>query len=295
MIPNSKDVRKHFFQHLVWQSDRMLLGDLVFRLEHYRNDDWELGTECFRFLKTKKLMDQYERFWQVEAEFQVENIFELGIFDGGSIVLWFELFQPQKHVAIDIVNPSDSEYFQRYLTTRKLGSQIKTFWNTDQGDKKRLLEIVRSEFITPLDLVIDDASHVYSLTKASFEGLFPLLRPGGLYIIEDWAWAHWKEFQGRIHPWAAEIPLTQLILELIEATGSSTELISNIAIYEGFVAIKKGTAILPTDGTFRLGDHIWRRSTKWTRWDLLLEQSLRFLSRIRRAYRRIVSGFSLQG
>ena len=38
----------------------------------------------------------------------------------------------------------------------------------------------------PLDLVIDDASHLYGPTMASFEVLFPRLRPGGLYVIEDW-------------------------------------------------------------------------------------------------------------
>jgi hypothetical protein len=28
------------FDRLVWQRDRMLLDDLVFRLEHYRSADW---------------------------------------------------------------------------------------------------------------------------------------------------------------------------------------------------------------------------------------------------------------
>ena len=41
----------------------MLLGDLVFRLQHTRNDDWELGDQCFVFYKVKPLVDQYERFW----------------------------------------------------------------------------------------------------------------------------------------------------------------------------------------------------------------------------------------
>ena len=40
----------------------------------------------------------------------------------------------------------------------------------------------------PLDLVMDDASHLGPQTRASFETLFPRLRAGGLYIIEDWSW-----------------------------------------------------------------------------------------------------------
>ena len=45
----------------------------------------------------------------------------------------------------------------------------------------------------PLDLVIDDCSHLYEATRASFNELFPRLRPGGLYWIEDWPWAHEKQ------------------------------------------------------------------------------------------------------
>lgn len=41
------------FDKLVWQKDRMLLDELVFRLEHYKNDHWELGEDCFSFYKTK--------------------------------------------------------------------------------------------------------------------------------------------------------------------------------------------------------------------------------------------------
>jgi hypothetical protein len=42
----------------------------------------------------------------------------------------------------------------------------------------------------PLDLVIDDASHRLRETISSFEVLFPLLRPGGLFLLEDWDWQH---------------------------------------------------------------------------------------------------------
>ena len=55
-----------------------------------------------------------------------------------------------------------------------------------------------------LDLVIDDGSHLAEPTRTSFDTLFPLLAPGGFYIIEDWAWEHWPEFQDPGHAWAAE-------------------------------------------------------------------------------------------
>ena len=52
-----------FFARLDWRPDRMLLDDLVFRLEHNRNDqDWDLGQDCFVFYKIKPLVEQYQRF-----------------------------------------------------------------------------------------------------------------------------------------------------------------------------------------------------------------------------------------
>ena len=234
------------FEKLVWQKDRMLLDDLVFRLEHQKSDDWELGDDCFHLYKLKPLVDQYAKFWSLKRNFYPQNILELGMWDGGSIALWFEYFQPQKHVGIDNAQKQDSRYFQHYIASRGLKERIKTYWGTNQADSQRLREIVNDEFCGSLDLVIDDASHNYQLTKTSFETLFPLLRPGGLYVIEDWAWCYWKDFQAPDHPWATETPLAKLILKLVEATGtgqntsSSLPPISNLAVFQGFAVVERG-------------------------------------------------------
>jgi len=36
------------------------------------------------------------------------------------------------------------------------------------------------------DLIADDASHLGALTTATFRLLWPLVAPGGFYVIEDW-------------------------------------------------------------------------------------------------------------
>jgi Methyltransferase domain len=237
----------------------MVLDGLVFRLEHFQDDSWELGDECFRFYKVKSLVDQYAEFWALRQGFAPENVFELGIWDGGSVAFWFELFQPRKHVAVDLADRGDSSYFARYKAERNLQAAIATYWQTDQADGGRLREIAAAEFDGPIDLVIDDCSHLYAATRASFETLFPLLRVGGLYVIEDWAWSHWKEFQDPTHVWANEIPLTRLIVELVSAAGTSTDLIGSIAIYEGFAVVERGPASQAELGDFDLDEHISRR------------------------------------
>ena len=45
----------------------------------------------------------------------------------------------------------------------------------------------------PIDLVIDDASHIDEATLASFEVIFPRLKAGGLFIIRDCAADQWRQ------------------------------------------------------------------------------------------------------
>jgi SAM-dependent methyltransferase len=241
------------FEKLVWHPDRMLLDDLVFRLQHYANDNWELGSNCFLFCKIKYLVDQYAKFWSLRDDFSARNILELGIWDGGSVAFWFEYFNPEKHVGIDVQQKEDSQYFKRYKACRGLEQRMRTYWGVDQGDSAKLRDIVQAEFQSPLDLVIDDASHMYDLTKKSFETLFPLLRPGGLYVIEDWAWGHWVEFQTSDHAWFGEIPLTRLIFELTAATGScQIPWVSSVSIFQGFVVIEHGETQSTATSEFNL-------------------------------------------
>ena len=247
------------FDTLDWQPDRLLLNGLVFRLEHYKSDRWELGEACFSFYKIKPLIDQYARFWATRPGFRAAHMLELGLWDGGSLAFWHELLHPDKSVGLDLADRADSAYFRRYVAERGLAERVKTYWATNQADAPRLKHIVAAEFAGPLDLVLDDASHLYGPSKASFEALFPRLRPGGLYILEDWAWAHWRDFQAPDHAWAAEPAPTQLVTELCECAGSNLAVISSVTVYQGFVAVERGPAPEADLGDFRLERFIMRR------------------------------------
>ena len=50
-------------------------------------------------------------------------------------------------------------------------------------------------------LIVDDASHDGTKTRTSFDLLWPLVKPGGYYVVEDWAVAlrddpHWGKQSG---------------------------------------------------------------------------------------------------
>jgi predicted O-methyltransferase YrrM len=246
------------FSKLIWQSDRMLFDGLIFRLEQVRSEDWT-GESFFRFFKRKKIVDKYQEFFQRHPDFHPKSIVELGIFDGGSVAFWYELFKPGKHIAVDLLDRTDSNYFKEYVASRGLADKIKTYWKTDQSDKENLRRIATNDLQDPLDLVIDDASHMYLPTRASFEVLFPMMKPGGLYVIEDWAWGHWPAYIDSNHPWSGLESPAKLVNKLVEAAGTSISLISNITITKGFIVAERGEEVIPDITKFNIDDYIVRR------------------------------------
>lgn len=89
-----------------------------------------------------------------------------------------------------------------------------------------------------MDLVVDDASHFYEQTKTSFQTLFPLVRPGGMYIIEDWGWSFQDDFQSPDHPWSSISSPANLVIDLIEDMVRSG-LIMDIQITRPLIKIRR--------------------------------------------------------
>ena len=122
--------------------------------------------------------------------FKGENFVELGIASGGSAALTALVAPPRKLVAVDL-KANRVEALDELIAERGLRERVLLHYGVDQADRERLASILDDEFgDEPLGLVIDDASHRLEETRASFETLFPRLRPGGLFVIEDWNAEH---------------------------------------------------------------------------------------------------------
>ncbi len=234
------------FDGMDWEPGRLRWHGLTFSL-----DPEGPGTTELVLWKTRALIAQYEAFWAQQVG-PVERVFELGLWKGGSMVFWAEAFSPARLIGVDQSQQSLSAAFDRYVAER--ADRLHVHWGVDQGNPERLAALVETEFDGPLDLVIDDASHLYPLTLSSLETLLPRLRPGGLYIIEDWAWHHWPALQGAF---AGRVPLTRLVTELIEAVGTGQDVIADVSVYQGFTAVRRGPAPIP-GASFRLADTIFR-------------------------------------
>jgi hypothetical protein len=104
---------------------------------------------------------------------------------GGSLKLWRDYFPRSVVAGIDI-SPK----------VVQLGPRVR-FFQADQSSPDDLAFVVAS-LGGRLDVVIDDGSHVGQHQRASFEALFPVVSPGGWYVIEDLSTSYWTNYQGMI-------------------------------------------------------------------------------------------------
>ena len=71
--------------------------------------------------------------------------------------------------------------------------RIRTFI-ADQSNQTQITRIIND--IGSLDIIIDDGSHINNHVINTFKLLFPKLKIGGIYVIEDTQTSYWPEYGG---------------------------------------------------------------------------------------------------
>ena len=112
---------------------------------------------------------------------------ELGVLYGESLKLWQRFF-PDSPAIIGVDRDENATWPEG--TVRIVASQ----------DDPDLAAKVCEHAPGSLDLVVDDASHRGAPTAAAFAQLWPMVRPGGFYVVEDCAdermFPHWPRPEG---------------------------------------------------------------------------------------------------
>jgi predicted O-methyltransferase YrrM len=195
-------------------------------------------------LKSRDAIERYENLIQAENP---RRIVELGIYAGGSTAFLAQLATPEKLVAIDL-RSTPIPALENFLDTNDFRDCVSAYYGVDQSDSARLTDIMRLEFNeAAIDVVIDDASHLMHETRCSFNFLFPRLRPGGSYIIEDWSWPH-RETVPSNPGYQGVVPLSAFVLELALVSACAPEVVADVTLLQGWALVHRGPASL--DHTF---------------------------------------------
>ena len=124
--------------------------------------------------------ENYDRFFS-QNEFCPLSILEIGVFKGVSTKIFSRSFPAAKIVAVD-KNLPDIDFSQFPNVT---------YLQADQANQNEFHAIINAHFPDGIDLVIEDASHIGTLSRATFQAVFPFVKTNGIYIVEDWGTGYW--------------------------------------------------------------------------------------------------------
>ena len=114
------------------------------------------------------------------------SVLEIGVAQGQSIRMWTDYFTKATIHGADISKASEScqlysDRIKFHLLDQTNGEHLKNF-----------------EQYSPFDLIIDDGTHFWKDQIFTFRTLFPYMKKGGIYIVEDTTTSYWKEYKN--HP-----------------------------------------------------------------------------------------------
>lgn len=180
----------------------------------------------------------------------VETIVDLGVYKGGSVVLLNEVFRPWRMMAVDF-NPVPPSALLKYLERQSPTAGVRVKLGVNQADRRTLTMLLEKTFEgRGLDLVVDDASHLYFESRESFRILFPHMRPGGLYVIEDWGWAHWQGEYWQVQrggTYSDKPPLSNLLIEIMLLAASRPGLVSKLQVNAAVAYVERGPESIDDD------------------------------------------------
>ena len=117
----------------------------------------------------------YCDFYQAHLEpirLSAKKVLEVGVWRGGSLKMWRDYF------------PNATVYgFDNDLSqiSGELGDRIVTM----QGDQSKREDLDSVGEAWSFDLIVDDGGHTMEQQQITLAALFPKVRPGGYYILED--------------------------------------------------------------------------------------------------------------
>lgn len=175
--------------------------------------------------------DRFEKFRDKET-----RILEIGLLTGGPEI-------QASYVDRDVDNAPSMNMWAEYFANGDVwGADICDFSHvaeknnfnfvkTDQSYEDKLLDIpkqvcnLNQTYDEELfDIIIDDGSHASFHQQNTFFTLFPYLKKGGVYVIEDLHWKpHWDPTRKKIKPFIGDVPhklntiATETMLETMEA------------------------------------------------------------------------------
>jgi len=173
------------------------------------------------------------------------TIVEFGVFHGGSLEMWRNYFGPRARIiGVDIDERC------RDLT----GPGVEVVIG-DQADPDFLRALVAR--VGPIDVVIEDGGHTMEQQLTTFRELWPAVRDGGVYLVEDLHTSYWSEFGGGYRRPGTFIEHAKTLIDSLNAWHSHdeasftvdehTRTVRGMHVYDSIIVFDKAAVEAPRD------------------------------------------------
>jgi hypothetical protein len=200
-----------------------LFADEISQMEYQYLDRLALETGTDKASNIHNYTETYATFFAPIRNKPIKFL-EIGIAHGSSARLWDKYFPNAELHFIDIC----PEVFNRNKPARA------NYHILDQADTNALKEFI-NRVGGDFDVIIDDGGHEVHQQIISFQALFPFVRSGGLYIIEDLHTSYWRSYGGngeKGRPLAGPGTAMEFFKNLVEDLNYSSA-------YDGYASLER--------------------------------------------------------
>lgn len=208
----------------------------------YANEDGRLIHKWLHYF------DIYDRHF---APFRGRKItvVEFGVFHGGSLEMWRDYFGPKARiVGVDID--------ERCAALAEPGIEVVI---GDQADSDFLRALAVQ--IGPVDIVIEDGGHQMNQQLTTFREMWPAIRDGGVYLVEDLHTSYWAEYGGGYRKPGTFIEHAKTLIDSLNAWHSRdehsftvddhTRTVRGMHVYDSVIVFDK--AVVEKPGHMQIG------------------------------------------
>jgi hypothetical protein len=168
----------------------------------------QIGREC-NTDKSSAFHNYTPIYDQFFASYRTKPIkfLEIGFYKGASAHMWDRYFTGANKLYFLDIDPAAYNY------TPGLSPRCELHM-VDQGSRTALKQFL-AKVGGGFDIIIDDGGHTMHQQITSFKVLFPRLKPGGIYVIEDLHTSYWQ-YGTADRPQAGPGTATAFLFKLID-------------------------------------------------------------------------------
>jgi hypothetical protein len=135
-------------------------------------------------LKSDKWEPYFDTYESCFGRFRNANptFVEVGVQSGGSMQMWVEYFGPGARIFGTDIAPEVTEVEGAEIIVGDQSSR--EFWDSILPR------------IGPIDCFVDDGGHTSTQMLVTFEKVWPMIKPGGVYVCEDTHCCYWGGWEG---------------------------------------------------------------------------------------------------